>query len=246
MSRKSRTAAAEALDEIQSAADHMAEWIQTHLMFVVLSVVALLALAGATQYVLTSSSEREASASTALAAARSGYLAAMGAPIGSVEVPELANPQAAAAIRDEYAAEYGKVADAHPGTVAGTLARLEVGNLLETGGDLTVALETWEQLLAEAPDREDLRGLVLQRLAYGYESADRWSDAAARHEEASMLAGFPLRYESLADAARCALAAGERERALALYERLEVQAPEHSLADHQRGQIAALRRELDG
>jgi tetratricopeptide (TPR) repeat protein len=241
MNRRSQTGAAGALEEIQSGADRLAEWIRDHLWIVLGFLVALLIVAGGIQLALSGGEKREMAASAALAGVRSAYLGAMGAPAGSLEVPELANPEAGTRIRAEYAARFGEVADAHSGTVSGALARLESGNLLAESGDLQGAREIWRGLLSEAPRNDELRGLILQRLAHAHEDAGQWREAAERHEEASALSGFPLRHWALADAARCFAAAGENERAVALYERLETLAPELRLPEHQRAQFETLR-----
>lgn len=241
MSRRSQTGAGDALEEIQSAADRLAEWIQDHLVIVLGTLVAALAIAGGIQFGLSAREKREAAASTALAVVRTAYLDAMGAPGGSLEVPELANPEAGTRIRAEFAPRFAEVADAHAGTVSGALARLESGNLLAESGDLQRAAEVWQGLLAEARLQDDLRGLVLQRLAHAHEDAGRWLEAAERHEEASVLSGFPLRHWALADAARCFATAGEDERALESYQRLETRVPELRLSEYQRAQFETLR-----
>jgi tetratricopeptide (TPR) repeat protein len=241
MSRRSQTGAAETLKEIQTGADRLAEWIRDHLVVVVGALVVVLAIAGGIQLTLSAGEKRETAASTALAGVRAEYLAAMGATPGAFEVPELANPEAAMHIRREFAVRFAEVADAHLGTVSGALARLESGNLLAESGDLQRASEIWRGLLSEAPRQDDLRGLILQRLAQAHEDAGRWREAAERHQEASMLSGFPLRYWALADAARCFAAAGENERALEIYERLQTLAPELRLPEHQRAQFETLR-----
>jgi len=246
MSRRSQTGAGEALEEIQTGADRLGEWIRDHLVIVVGALVAVLAIAGGIQLTLSAGEKRETAASTALATARAEYLAAMGAPAGSLEVPELANPEAARRIRSEFAVRFAEVADAHPGTVSGALARLESGNLLAESGDLQRARDVWQDLLSEAPRQDNLRGLILQRLAYAHEDAGRWREAAERHEEASALSGFPLRHWALADAARCFAAAGENERALESYERLQPLAPELRLPEHQRAQFETLRAVAGG
>jgi len=102
MARK-QAATIEALDEIQGAADHLAEWIREHLMLVVGVVAGLLVLAGGISFYMTSRTGHEQDAASALALAREEYLEAMGAGPGAFEVPELANPEAGARIRGEYA-----------------------------------------------------------------------------------------------------------------------------------------------
>jgi tetratricopeptide (TPR) repeat protein len=246
MSRRSQTGAAEALEEIQTSADRLAEWLRAHLLAVAVALVVVLGIAGGIQLTVSAGEQREEAASTALAGVRGEYFDAMGAPAGSREVPELANPEAAVRIRMDFAARYAEVADAHPGTVSGALARLEAGNLLAEAGDPQRAGEIWQGLLAEAPRQDSLRGLILQRLAHAHEDAGRWREAAERHEEASALSGFPLRHWALADAARCFAAAGDGDQALALYERLQTRAVDLRLSDPQRAQRETLRAAAGG
>jgi len=238
--------AGETLEEIQTAADHLAEWIRSHLALVIGSVAALLVLAGGIQIVSTQNARNEDAASSALSEVRAEYMAAMGAPSGSIEIPELANPEAAARIRSEYIARYREVAGAHRGTISGALALLEAGDLLEASGDATGAIETWEEIFGGSSSSEAIRGIALQRVAHAHEDAERWVEAGERHEEASELAEYPLRYWAMADAARCYAAARENARALVVYERLEVEAPELRLPDHLRTQLGALRAAAEG
>lgn len=224
----------ETLDEIQSAADKLGEWIREHVILVSSALGGLLVLAAVGSYVLSLEGTREGAASLALADARANYLQAMGAAPGSLVVPELANPEAAESIRAEYLERFEAIADAHTGTVSGALARLEVAQLVQQGGGPAELLEIFEQILAEGPRSDRLRGLILQRLAQSMEDAERWEDAAQRHEQAADLSDYPLRHWAMADAARCRAVAGDREAALALYRRLDSEAPDLRLPDHQR------------
>jgi tetratricopeptide (TPR) repeat protein len=241
MARKHPPAAIETLDEIQSVADRLAEWIQQHLMLVGLCLVGLLVAAGIASLLAASRSEQEREASAALARVRAEYLTAMGAAPGSLDVPELANPAAAERIRSEYAERFGAVAEEHPGSVAGTRARMEVAQLALDAGEVERAIGLYDAILAEGVPNERLRGLVLQSSAQALESAERWKEAAERHQEASALSDFPLRDWALADAARTLAAAGEKEAALEAYRALETRAPDLRLPDHLRMQ----KRELE-
>lgn len=241
MARKSQSTTADALEEIQSGADRLAEWIQEHLAIVISAVAVVLVGAGGLSWYLGAQDSAEVAASSGLEAARSDYLAAMGAPPGAIDVPELANPEAAEQIRTEYRERFQTVADENVGTVGGALARMEVGNLLSQAGDWEGSLEAWEQALAEAPQNPGLEGLLLERIAQTHEELGAWERAAERHEEASAIAGYPLRYWAMADAARCFARAGQRERALALYEQVEGEAPDMTLPDHMRVQLRELR-----
>lgn len=238
---KHPTGAAETLDELQSAADRLGAFLQSNLRAVALVIVLLLVIAGAVSLVVSSRRRAETDASIALADARADYLQAMGAPPGSLEVPKLANPEAAKKIRSDYEERYAKIADEHAGTVSGALARLEVAELQLDAGETDAALATLRTASEKAPSRPSLQGVILQREAQVLEQADRFADAAALHEQAAGLVGYPLRDYALADAARCRATAGETDKARELYVRLDKQAPDLQLPDYQRMQ----RRELE-
>jgi len=240
MARHKESAAAETLHEIEGAADRLGDWVQSNLALVVSAIVGLLVVVGLASYISRSGKSAEQEASRALAETQNAYLVAMGAGPGVLDVPELASPAAAARIRAEYTERFTAVADAHPGTVSGALARLEVAQLALAGEDATAGVALYEQILADGTPNSRLRGIVLQQLAQGLESAERWGEAGARHEEAANLSEYPLRHWALADAARCFHAAGETDKARALFDRLDVDAPDLRLPDHQR----ALKREV--
>ena len=232
--------AGETLDEIQSAADRLGAFLQANLRVVAIAIALLLVVAGAVSLFLTLRKKADGEASIALSDARADYLEAMGAPPGSLEVPELANPEAAKRIREEYVARYNEIADAHTGTVSGALARLEVAELQMRANENDKALETLRQARAQAPSRPALQGVILQQEAQVLEQAERFAEAADLHEQAANLEGYPLNDYALADAARCRVVAGELDSARALYARLDAEAPELQLPDYQRMQ----RREL--
>jgi predicted negative regulator of RcsB-dependent stress response len=216
-------------------------FLQSNLRAVALVIVLLLVIAAAVSLVVSSRRRAETNASIALADARADYLQAMGAPPGALEVPQLANPEAAKKIRGEYEERYAKIADDHAGTVSGALARLEAAELQLEGGETDAALQTLRAASEKAPARPSLQGVILQREAQVLEQADRFAEAAALHEQASGLAGYPLRDYALADAARCFATAGDLDKARALYARLDKQAPDLQLPDYQRMQ----RREIE-
>jgi tetratricopeptide (TPR) repeat protein len=240
MSRREQGSAAEMLGELESAADRLGDWLQTHLVPVSAAIAGLLVVAGLGAWLVSARENAEDAASSALAQTRADYLAAMGAPPGSFEVPELANASAAEAIRAEYEQRYAEVATEHQGTVGGTLAALERASLLSAGGHADEAIALLEQALADAP-KGPVRGIVAQRLAQRFEAAGKWTEAADRHEAAAQLDDYPLRHWALADAARCRALAGDAAGARALYERLASEAPDLPLSDAQRAQSLELR-----
>jgi tetratricopeptide (TPR) repeat protein len=228
------------LEELESAADRLGEWLQTHLVAVGAGVLGLLAVVGIGAWIVSARDSAERDASNALAQVRSDYLSAMGAAPGAVDVPELANPTAASEIRAEYEKRYAAVAAEHAGTVAATLAVVEQAELVSAAGRADEAIGLLEQAIPKAPQTA-VRGLVIQRLAQRLEAAGRWADAAERHEAASKLDDYPLHQWALVDAARCRALAGDAAAARALYDRLEKEAPDFPLTDDQRAQRLELR-----
>jgi tetratricopeptide (TPR) repeat protein len=241
MAHREHGTAAEMLGELESAADRLSQWLQTHLVAVSGAIVGLLLAAGLGAWVFSARETAEQEASSALAETRADYLAAMGAPPGSFEVPELANPTAAAEIRAEYEKRYAEVAAEHEGTVAATLASIEHASLLSAGGRGDEAIALLEQAVQRAPANGAVRGIVIQQLAQRFEAAGRWAEAADRHEAAAKFDDYPLHQWALADAARCRAMAGDAEAARALYDRLDREAPDLPLSDEQRTQRLELR-----
>ncbi len=240
MARHERGAAAEALGELESAADRLSDWLQANIRAVAIAIAVLLIASGVAAWIVNARQGAEQDASAALARTRDDYLSAMGAAPGAIEVPELANREAASQIRREYERRFGEVADEHAGTVAGTLAQLERARLATEDGQEEEATALLETALGQAPAGA-VRGMVLQRLAQRLEVAGRWEEAAQRHQDAAAVAAYPLRGWALADAARCRASAGDPAGALALYERLEREFPKLKLPDDQSAEILELR-----
>jgi predicted negative regulator of RcsB-dependent stress response len=240
MARK-ESAAGHTLEEIQSTADRMAEWIRENVAIVVGGVAALLILTGSLSYLGASNEKKAEAATAALELARMDYHEALGAPLVALELPEFANPAVVAEPRAAFEARLGEIAETHAGTAGATLAMLEHALLLSEQGDLEAALERYDAALEAGISEGPLRGLTLQRAATVLENLSRWAEAADRHAQAAAIGTYPLRHHALADAARTRAAAGEPDRALELYERLELAAPELRLPDHQQAQLAELR-----
>ena len=227
MAEKTKShAATDALEELESGFERLTRWVAEHPVPVIAAIAILLASVGAWEFVRSRAERREIEASNAFDDAQSAYLAAMGAEPGAIDVPALANPDAAKRIRAEYAEKYRSIAQAHPGTLPAALAWLEVADLLEADQDADAILESLQKSLAEQPGNPRLTGLVHQRIAQLYEDRGQLAEAAAEHEAAGALPDFPLRWFALADAARCYAQAGDRVRALALLERVESEAKE--------------------
>ena len=156
-------------------------------------------------------------------------------------MPELANPDAAKRIGAEYAERFQTVQDEHAGTVAAALAGLERGKLVAAKGDRESSLQIWRAAVADTPGNSSLRAILLERIAQAQEEAGQWAEAAQTHEQAGEISAFPLRYWSLADAARCYATAGQPQRALSLFQRVEAEASGLQLPVDLRLQLRELR-----
>lgn len=238
-----RTQTPDMIEEFESAADRMAQWVANNAWLAGGLLVVVLGTAAAWGGYRSWSQGREDAASNALDRVQTAYLLAFGAQPGALEEPELANPAAGMAIREEYVGKFQEVAEEHSGTVAGTLAFFEEAKLLDRLGRPEQTEEIWHQALASASGNPGLVGLIQQRIAQTHEERGEWAEAAAAHEQAGRAEGYALRHWALVDAARCYAAAGERERALELYEEVEREAPDLSLPDHLRTQFRELRAE---
>jgi hypothetical protein len=240
--RTSHSGATDALEQLDTRFERLADWVSAHRLAVGVAVAAVLVAGGAWELVRTSAERREAAASDELDRVQTSFLIAMGAEPGALDVPKLANPEAEKRIRAEYADQYRAVAEAHPGSVAAALAWLEVAGLLDPKQDPEGVLGALQKSLAEQSGNQRLAGLVHQRIAQLEESRGDLAAAAAEHEAAGALPDFPLRFLALADAARCYAQAGQPEKALPLLERVESEgAAQYTLPAHLRSLLRELR-----
>ena len=230
----------EPLAEILSRGEKAMDWIGENAVPVLSVVAVLLLLAGGYGFYQNSRATAEGDAANALAKARDSYLVAMGASPGAIEVPELANPAAGAAIRSEYQERFQEVAEEHAGTAAAALARLEEGKLAADGGDDAKALEIWRAAVLERPAGDPFTGALQLKIAQTLEADSDWVGAAEAFASAGNIDAYPFRHWALAEAARCFLMADQPEAALELQQRLQAEAPDLVLPDHLRSRLREL------
>jgi tetratricopeptide (TPR) repeat protein len=241
LARGTQTTAHGTLEEIEGIADRIATWIGANPIIVLAVGVTILITAAGYGGWVTWRSGREDRASFALAGIERDYLSAMGAPPGTSEITEPANPETAKTVRREFAQKLLAMADQNTHTAASTVARLTAGDLLAEGGEPDKALEAWQGALGGIGGNQALRGIALRRIATGLEAQAKWSEAAATNLEAAGLAGFPLRRWALADAARCYAEAGNLDKAVSLANQLEREGPANELPEHLVTKLAELR-----
>jgi predicted negative regulator of RcsB-dependent stress response len=233
--------AAETLDQMESLGDRVGNWIAANAMMIMGAALMILVTAGGYGFVSSSRDGAREEASAALASVEGAYLQAMGGTLDSIAIDEPANPETGRRVREEYVARFEEVASEYPGTIEAQLAALEQGALQQAVGRNDDALATWQSALDASSEHASVRGLLFERIAGAQETAGRWADAAAAHEAASQIEGFPLRYLALVEAARCFVEAGNDARALELWTRLEAEAPEHEAPPHIAARMTELR-----
>lgn len=233
--------ATETLQEIESVFDRLARWVGENPLQVLGLLGAILAVAASLSIWNWAQDRRENGASAAVARVQAAYLSAMGAPPGSFEVVEPANPETAREVRREFVVQFIEVADEHAGTASAVLAWMEAAGLQDQAGDPEAALESWRRAADQARDGSALEGLALVRLARALESLSRWEEAGITHEKAGGIEEMPTRFQALGDAARCFAEAGDVKRALAIFERIETEAPDAALPPHTKARLLELR-----
>jgi len=233
--------ATETLQEIESVFDRLGRWAAENPRQVLGLLGAILLVAALLSIWDWARDRRELGASAAVARVQAAYLSAMGAPAGSFEVVEPANPETARQVRREFVVRFIEVADEHAGTASAVAARMEAAALQDQAGDHEAALESWRSAADEASNGSALQGLALERLARALESRSRWEEAGIAHERAGGIEEMPTRFQALGDAARCFAEAGEPERALAIFQRIESEAPDAVLPAHTKARLLELR-----
>jgi tetratricopeptide (TPR) repeat protein len=232
---------ADTLEELQSLGDRLARWMAGNPALILGTALGILVIAGGYGTVSSLRARSLDKASAALAHVEAGYREAMGAAPDAIEIAEPANPETARAARAEYLARYREVAETHQGEAVGALAWIQVGNLEASLGDREKAIQTWSSAAEGLSAGDPARAMLLLRVAAAYEEGDSWSQAGEAYEAASQIQSFPLRHRALADAARCYADAGDEDRAIQAFERLEAEGAELRIPAHIQQRLRELR-----
>ncbi len=242
--RKNPNPTAETLRDLEESGDRLAQWAADHALLILGVIAALLVLAGGVGlYTQHGETERD-EAADALALASSQYRQAMGAdPVGG-PIPEPANPELAERTRSEFVERFKRVATAHTGTTSGAIAWLEAGQLESELGRLEDAAGSFVKARDAVPGSA-VAALGAVRLAGLAEDRGDFAVAAEAYEAATKIEDYPLRAGALADAARTWAAAGETERAIAAYQRLESEFPDTRIPPPVTALISELRLAQD-
>jgi tetratricopeptide (TPR) repeat protein len=231
---------ADTLDELASIGERLVQWVGANPVIVLgMAGAILLAAAGYGGYRAWSFSQANRG-SAALATLHADFVGAMGGKVTDVDVPEPANPETAKTVRTEYADKYLALAKEWSGSPTGALALLQAGQLFDKLGNRDRALEVFQQAASEAPAASPIRGVLDSRIGHLLEEKGDFAAAAASHEAAAAVPGFPLREDALADAARCYAEAGKNDQALAIYQRLKSESPDLKLLPHVEARLSEL------
>ncbi len=240
MARRHSEAPADTLEELEGLTQRLAAWIETHWKRAAAVAAVALAAAAVAGGITSWRRQRVDEASATVAELRRDYVVAMGGQPGDVEVPEPANPERAEQVRDEFVARFAETGRRYEGTAPGAVALLEAGEIYIALGAPGEALALWEEGARGLPEQSVLRALLLERTAPLLEAEDRFDDAARAYEAAASIEAYPLRYLALAEAARCWLEAATPDRALAIYQRFEREAPDFEIPAHIEGPLREL------
>lgn len=227
--KETMSSAAKTLAELEVRGDRLTEWSNEHRTKILVSIVVVLAVAAIGGFYLQHRAGVSTEAANALALATSEYRQAMGAdPMGG-EIPEPANPAVALEARKKFAERFAAVATEHAGTTSGALAWLEAGQRSLELGERDEARARFEKARDGASDSA-IAALAWVRLAELAEDAKDFAGAAAAYEAAAAIPSYPLRAAALAEAARCFVGAGEKDKGLATFQRLESEFPDETIA----------------
>ncbi len=230
------------IEEIEDLAEHAAQWIRDHLALTITLLVIVLGTAAGVGAFSAHRTRAAEVASDAFDRVATAYRKAMGADPDALEIPELANPAAAAAIQREFADQFAAVAEEYSGTVAAALARLEQGNLSAAAGETDAAIEIWQGAIDDLDGNPNLRAILEQRIGQAYDDDARWLEAAESYARAGAVESYPLRHWALAEAARCFQQAGELARAREIAQRVTTEAPDLMLPQHLSTMLAELQQ----
>jgi tetratricopeptide (TPR) repeat protein len=225
---------------MEASGDRIAEWASRNAVLILGAIAAVLVVAGGVGLYAQHGQDKRDEAADALALATSRYRQAMGAdPVGG-PVPEPANAELAEETRSEYVERFMEVARSHAGTVPAALAWLEAGHLQVQLGRLEAAAESFGRVREEAAGTP-IAAMGAMRLAGLAEDRGDPKTAAEAYEAAAAIDGYPLRASALSDAARCWVDAGDPQRAIAAFQRLENEFPDEPVSPPVQALIAELR-----
>jgi tetratricopeptide (TPR) repeat protein len=240
VARKKSDPAGDALRGMEETGDRVAEWASQNAALILAAIAVVLVMAAGTGLYIQHGSDARDKAADALALATSQYRMAMGADPSGGAIVEPANPELAERTRTQFVERFTEVAVEHAGTAAGAVAWLEAGNLQTDLGRPDDAIASFTAA-RDAAGELALAALASTRLAGLAEDRGDPAAAAEAYEAAAGVAAYPMRVEALTSAARCWVEAGDVDRALAAYQRVESEYPDEPVTPPVEALIAELR-----
>ncbi|MBW2713962.1 MAG: hypothetical protein JRC77_09455 [Deltaproteobacteria bacterium] len=230
----------EALQQIETHGDKLANWVGENSKQVLIAIALVLVVAASFSYSKIRGQDKEDAGFAAVGAVGKDFREESRLINDLGDSAQLANPETLTELRDTYSKRYSDAAAEHPGTNAAVVGLFQSGVLIEQGGDYEGAVAKWEEALDAASGNPGLEALVLPRLASGYETLDRWADAAEAYASLASEESIFGQKRAQADAARCYLRADDTESAQALIDELRGDGDLEGLPPLVRAKIEAL------
>ncbi len=241
MAQHRKHAPTDTFEQLESISDRLVRWLSDNPLLILGTAGVILVTAASIGGVRAWRSSAADAASAQVAQVRSEYVVAMGGSATDLTAPEPANPETARQIRTDYVERFVKIVEEHPGTPAQALAALDASQIFEELGATDRAREIVERAVADLSKSSPIRAVAQRRIAVLHEANGDFEAAARAHAAAAEAPGYPLRFDALADAARCWAEAGNTQEALAVFARIQAEAPEYRLAPHLQARLAELR-----
>jgi len=235
-----KNAPTDTLEQLESLSDRLVRWLSDNPLLILGTAGVILVTAASIGGLRAWRSSAADEASAQVAQVRSEYVVAMGGSATDLTPPEPANPETARQIRTKTVERFVKVVEEHPGTPAQALAALDASQIFEELGATDRAREIVERAVADLPASSPIRAFAQRRIAVLREADGDFEAAARAHAAAAEAPGYPLRFDALADAARCWAEAGNTQEALAAFARIQGEAPDYRLAPHLEARLAEL------
>ncbi len=240
MAQHRKNAPTDTLEQLESLSDRLVRWLSDNPLLILGTAGVILVTAASIGGLRAWRSSAADEASAQVAQVRSEYVVAMGGSATDLIAPEPANPETARQIRTDYVERFVKIIEEHAGTPAQALAALDASQIFEELGATDRAREIVERTVADLPTSSPVRAVAQRRVAVLHEANGDFEAAARAHAAAAEAPGYPLRFDALADAARCWADAGNRQEALAVFARIQGEAPEYRLAPHLEARLSEL------
>jgi tetratricopeptide (TPR) repeat protein len=230
-------------DEFLTLTARAIQWVEDHgpAIFTGLAAVAVVALivAGVVSFLRYQDGKARNAMTDALAAYRAPEEAAE-RQTKEGEAPEGMTPAQAVESYRDAAAKFEAVHAQYANSDAGALALLYAGDAYYRVGDFAKSAANYEAFLAAKPNDPVLSPVAAEGLGYARESRGEFAKAAEAFEKTTGPTAKLSRPFGLLNAARCLAAAGDKAKAVALYEQFLQDYPDSSMKAAAAERLAAL------